>query len=57
MPKWYEKYFDLLEKLKKQSRATSIHLWHEETLARLRARLMDLETKKIRTRLSRKQCI
>lgn len=51
MPKWYEKYFNILDKCKKQSRCVSIHLWHEETLARLRARLMDLELKKIRTRL------
>ncbi len=57
MPVWYQKYDDLLQNCKKQSRANSIHLWHEETLARLRARLMDLELQKIRTRLSRKQCI
>ena len=55
MPKWYEKYNEILNKCKKVSRATSIHLWHEETLARLRARLMDLEKQKIRTRLSGKQ--
>lgn len=57
MPIWYKKYFDLLEKCKEQSRCTAIHLWHEETLARMRARLMNLEVQKIRTRLSGKQCI
>ncbi len=57
MPAWYKKYNDLLRNCKRQSRANSIHLWHEETLARLRARLMDLELQKIRTRLSGKQCI
>lgn len=57
MPKWYEKYFNMIEECKKKSRCTSIHLWHEETLARMRARLMDLELQKIRTRLSTKHCI
>lgn len=57
MPKWYEKYFALIEKCKKQSRVTSIHLWHEEMLAKMRARLMSLELQKIRTRMSAKHLI
>lgn len=57
MPKWYEKYFNLIEKCKKQSRATSIYLWHEEMLAKMRARLMNLELQKIRTRMSSKHLI
>lgn len=57
MPTWYKKYDDILQNCKRRSRANSIYLWHEETLARLRARLMDLELQKIRTRLSTKQCI
>lgn len=55
MPNWYRKYHDLLQKCKKTSRCTTIHLWHEETLARMRARLMDLELQKKRTRLSAKR--
>lgn len=57
MPEWYKKYFDLLKQCKKQSRCTTIHLWFEETNARLQARIRDLEIQKIRTRLSGKQCI
>ncbi len=57
MPVWYEKYNDLLQNCKKQSRCTTIHLWFEETNARMQARLRDLELQKIRTRLSTKQCI
>lgn len=49
-----QKYQDMLDNLAKISRCNSIHLWHEETLARMRARLMDLELQKIRTRLSAK---
>ena len=55
MPIWYEKYKDLLNKCKETTRCNTIHLWHEETLARLRARLMDLKKQKIRTRLSGKR--
>ena len=50
-----QKWQDMLDKLAKISRCNSIHLWHEETLARMRARLMDLEKQKIRTRLSAKR--
>ena len=57
MPSWYEKYNNLLNRAKKTSRANSIHLWHEETLARMRARLMNLEVQKIRTRMSAKHII
>lgn len=57
MPAWYEKYSTLLNKAKTIGRANSIHLWHEETLARMRARLMDLEVQKIRTRMSAKHLI
>nr|DAZ28049.1 MAG TPA: hypothetical protein [Caudoviricetes sp.] len=46
MPNWYKKYHDLLQRCKKISRCTSIHLWFEETNARLQARLMDLEKQK-----------
>lgn len=55
MPNWYKKYHDLLQRCKKISRCTTIHLWFEETNARMRARLMDLELQKIRTRLPTKQ--
>ena len=55
MPNWYRKYYDLLQKCKRISRTTTIHLWFEETNARLKARLMDLEVQKIRTRLSAKR--
>ena len=51
MPTWYKKYDEILRRCKKHTRCTTIHLWHEETLARLRARLMDLKMQKIRTRL------
>lgn len=54
MPSWYKKYDSFLQKCKQISRCNSIHLWHEETLARMRARFMDLELQKIRTRLSAK---
>lgn len=57
MPSWYEKYNNLLNRAKKISRANYIHLWHEETLARMRARLMNLEVQKIRTRMSAKHII
>lgn len=57
MPSWYEKYNNLLNRAKEISRANSIHLWHEETLARMRARLMNLEVQKIRTRMSAKHFI
>jgi hypothetical protein len=57
MPSWYEKYNNLLNRAKKISRANSIHLWHEKTLARMRARLMNLEVQKIRTRMSAKHII
>lgn len=57
MPSWYEKYNNLLNKAKKISRANSIYLWHEETLARMRARLTNLEVQKIRTRMSAKHII
>ena len=55
MPTWYEKYNEILTKCKNTTRCNAIHLWHEETLARLRARLMDLKVQKIRTRLSGKR--
>ena len=55
MPIWYEKYKDLLNKCKETTRCNTIHLWHEGTLARLRARLMDLKKQKIRTRQSGKR--
>lgn len=55
MPTWYEKYNEILTKCKNTTRCNAIHLWHEETLARLRARLMDLKIQKIRTRLSGKR--
>ncbi len=55
MPNWYRKYYDLLQKCKKTSRCTTIHLWFEETNARLKARLMDLELQNKRTRLSGKR--
>ena len=57
MPSWYEKYNNLLNRAKEIRRANSIHLWHEETLARMRARLMNLEVQKIRTRMSAKHII
>lgn len=38
-----QKWQNMLDRLAKQSRCTSIWLWHEETLARMRARLMDLK--------------
>lgn len=57
MPQWYEKYKNLLGKCRKYSRANTIHLWHEETLARMRARLMDLKVQKNRIRLSGKHYI
>lgn len=57
MPSWYEKYNNLLNRAKKISRANYIHLWHEETLARMRARLMNLEVQEIRTRMSAKHII
>lgn len=50
-----QKWQDMLDDLAKTSRCNSIYLWHEETLARMRARLMDLEKQKIRTRLSGKR--
>ena len=46
MPVWYKKYYDLLQKCKRISRCTTIHLWFEQTDARLRARLQDLEMHK-----------
>lgn len=52
-----EEYQKRLNKLKKIGRFNTIHMWHEETLARMRARLMDLKGQKIRTRLSGKHCI
>ena len=55
MPKWYKKYYDLLQKCKQISRCTTIHLWFEQTDARLRARMQDLEMYKKRTRLSAKR--
>ena len=55
MPVWYKKYYDLLQKCKRISRCTTIHLWFEQTDARLRARLQDLEMHKKRTRLSAKR--
>ena len=55
MPIWYEKYNEILARCKKRTRCNTIHLWHEETLAMLRARLMDLKVQKIRTRLSGKR--
>lgn len=57
MPSWYEKYNNLLNRAKEISRANSIHLWHEKTLARMRASLMNLEVQKIRTRMSAKHII
>lgn len=42
MPEWYGKYELCLKRCKKISRANTIHLWHEETLARMRLRLMSL---------------
>lgn len=57
MPQWYEKYGELLDKCKKRSRCNTIHLWFEETNARMQARMMSLKTQKNRTRLSSKQCI
>lgn len=55
MPIWYEKYNEILARCKKRTRCNTIHLWHKETLAMLRARLMDLKVQKIRTRLSGKR--
>ena len=46
MPEWYKRYDKLLKKYKRISRANTIHLWHEETLARMKARMMDLELRK-----------
>ena len=55
MPVWYKKYHDLLQKCKRISRCTTIHSWFEQTDARLRARMQDLEMHKKRTRLSAKR--
>lgn len=55
MPVWYKKYHDLLQKCKRIGRFTTIHSWFEQTDARLRARMQDLEMNKKRTRLSAKR--
>lgn len=46
MPKWYLKYYKELQKCKEKSRANSIWLWHEETLAKMKAKLIDLKIKR-----------
>lgn len=57
MPEWYKKYDDLLKKCKRIGRSNSIILWFEETSAKMKLNMLDLQNKKIRTRLSGKQCI
>ncbi len=43
MPEWYKKWHGLLNKCKKISRCNSIWLWHEETLAKMQARVRKLK--------------
>lgn len=43
MPEWYKKWHKLLYKCKKRSRCNSIWLWHEETSAKMQARLRNLK--------------
>ena len=38
-----QKWQDMLDRLAERSRCASIWLWHEETLARMQARLMSLK--------------
>lgn len=40
-----EKYQNLLKELKKISRCNSIHLWHEETLGKMKLNYFQLRKK------------
>ena len=42
-----EKYQELLNKCKTRTRATFIWLWHEETLAKMKSNLIELNKKKL----------
>lgn len=49
-----QKWQDMLDRLAKQSRCKTIWLWHEETLARMQARLMDLKKRERRRKIGKR---